>query len=282
MNSTYIKSANLDIHCLDTGGNKEPLILCHGLTANAYCFSGYLEAGLAEHFRVVAVDLRGRGLSGKPENAYSMDDHMKDLIAVTNHFGWESAIIGGHSFGALLSIYTSYFHPELFKAMILIDAAAHMHPNSREMVTPAMDRLEKVWPSEQAFLNEMKRANYLDGTWSDALSTYFKADISKRVDGTVTTQSKLNHIIQAVDSLNLGDQWLTYISSSKQPTLLINSIGPYQNGDPLLPEELAKETVSAMKHCTYVQVPGNHITMMFGQGAVDSVAAITTFIEKVL
>ena len=278
MQSTYIKSGDIWIHCLDSGGDLEPLILCHGLTANARSFSGYISAGLTKHFRVVAVDLRGRGLSDKPNDAYSMEDHMSDLLAILEYFTWKKAIIGGHSFGALLTIYSSYFHPEIFKAMILIDAAARLHPEARQMVAPSMSRLGKIWPSQEDFLNEMKAVDFLEGQWSEDIEKYFLADIKSLSDGKVTTQSNIEHITQAIDkSLSLGEKWLTYITGAQVPALLINSIGEYQQGAALLPEELAKETVAIMHDCKYVQVPGNHITMMFGEGAKQSVDAIKDF-----
>ena len=49
---------------------------------------------------------------------------------------------------------------------------------------------------------------------------------------------------------------------------------------PLLPEENALETVAMMKHCKYVKVPGNHQTMLYGDGAKAIVQAITSFLNK--
>lgn len=283
MDSVYVMSGNVRIHCLDSGGDQEPLILCHGLTANAHCFDGYIKAGLAERFRVISIDLRGRGLSDKPDFDYSMQDHMLDLLAVMKHFKWDQALIGGHSFGAMLSIYTSYYHPEVFKAMIIIDAAARLHVDARQMVSPAMNRLGHVWDSKAQFLSQMKSSSYLSGEWDEDLESYFEADIKSLPDGRVTTQSALHHIEQAIEgSLGLGEEWLKYIQGSKQPAILINAVGPYHKGDPLLPEDLAMETVNLMHDCRYQQVPGNHMTMMFGAGAQKSVEAINLFVDSIL
>lgn len=283
MQSIYVMSGDVRIHCLDSGGDKEPLLLCHGLTANAHSFSGYIKAGLAERFRVISIDLRGRGLSDKPEFDYSMQDHMMDLLAIMKHFGWKQAIIGGHSFGAMLSIYTSYFHPEVFKAMIIVDAAARLHPNARLMVAPAMNRLGHVWENRESFLQKMKSSPYLDGVWNEDLKAYFEADIRSLPNGQVTTWSSLQHIEQAIEgSLGLGEEWLKYIQGTTQPSILINAIGAYYEGEPLLPEDLARETVRIMHNCRYVQVPGNHMTMMFGEGAEKSVLAIEEFVDSIL
>lgn len=279
MQSVYVDCDGISIHILDYGSDLPPLILCHGLTANAHCFEGYIEAGLTDHFRVIAVDLRGRGLSDKPEEAYRMEDHMKDLLIICDYFNWDSVILGGHSFGALLSIYTAYHHPNRVKSLILIDAAARIHPNAKEMLAPALNRLGLIWKSEEDYMNEIKKADYHYGLWDSAMYQYYKADIREIDSHKVTTQSSWRHMEQAVnEALGIGELWLKYIKGINQPTLLINAVGAYGNGEPLLPEELARETVSLMSNAQYQKVDGNHFTMMFGSGATQAVEAIVNFV----
>ena len=68
----------------------------------------------------------------------------------------------------------------------------------------------------------------------------------------------LAHIAQAIEgALGLGLTWLEYIQGIEQPAILINATEPYgSSGHPILPEELARETVALMKHCTYHHVSG--------------------------
>ncbi|MGH9962063.1 MAG: alpha/beta fold hydrolase, partial [Pyrinomonadaceae bacterium] len=49
------------LHYLDHPGNEPALVFLPGLTANAHCFDGLIKAGLSPRFRVLALDLRGRG-----------------------------------------------------------------------------------------------------------------------------------------------------------------------------------------------------------------------------
>ena len=39
------------------------------------------------------------------------------------------------------------------------------------------------------------------------------------------------------------------------------------------------ETVNMMQDCRYVEVPGNHVTMLYGEGARQSVRAIAGFVS---
>ncbi len=280
MRSEYVDAHGVKIHCLVAGDGPETVVLSHGLTANAHSFAGYIEAGLSERYRVVLIDLRGRGLSDQPED-YSMEAHMRDLIAVLDHFELDQAIIGGHSFGALLSIYTSYHHPDRFRAMILIDAAARLHPDARDLVGPAIERLGQIWPNRTAFIEEMRQSVYLGGAWDAALESYFDADIRDLEDYSVTPRSQKHHIIEAVTkSLGIGEQWLEYITGATCPTLLINGPDAYVDDKALLPMELALETVDLLYDGYYAAVSGNHMTMMFGEGAQESVVAIDRFISS--
>ncbi len=64
--SQFIKTNHITLHAIERGAGDTPLILMHGLSVNTHCFDVYFRAGLAGGMRVVAVDLRGRGLSEKP------------------------------------------------------------------------------------------------------------------------------------------------------------------------------------------------------------------------
>ncbi|HMQ06079.1 MAG TPA: alpha/beta hydrolase [Saprospiraceae bacterium] len=276
----YVDSQGVRIYCTDSGGDGIPLVLMHGLTANLHSFDGYMNAGLGDHFRVIRMDLRGRGLSDSPDE-YSMESHMNDLLAILAFFNLKKAMIGGHSFGALLSIYSSYFNPEVFEAMIIIDAAARLHPDARNMLIPTLSRIDKIWNSMEEYLAEMKSAEYLSGMWNTSLESYFKADVRYFENGSVTTCSRNDNIQKATESVfSIGLQWLNFIGGIQCPVLLINAPGPYQGGEALLPENFARETVDLIKNCEYLKVPGNHMTMMFELGAILSVDAIIHFIEK--
>src|SRR5437763_17007629 len=95
----YLTVGAVKIHYLDAPGGSPPIVMMHGLSANAHCFAGLIGAGLSPKFRVVAPDLRGRGKTDKPETGYSMADHASDVLALLDSLGLNKVILGGHSFG---------------------------------------------------------------------------------------------------------------------------------------------------------------------------------------
>jgi pimeloyl-ACP methyl ester carboxylesterase len=46
-----------------------------------------VEAGLARRIRVLIFDLRGRGLSDKPDSGYTISDHAEDVVGAHDALG---------------------------------------------------------------------------------------------------------------------------------------------------------------------------------------------------
>jgi len=273
----FLEANSIRLHYIHHQGVEPPLILMHGLTGNAHSFDAVLKAGVRRE--VLTVDLRGRGLSDKPAHGYTMQDHAADIIGMLDRLGMESAVIGGHSFGGLLSIYLAFHYPNRVEKIIMIDAAARMHPDAATMVGPAIRRLGNKWPSFSDYLEETKRSPCLKGKWLPEMESYYRADVVKETDdGSYTTNSSPEHITEALQGAIGGriDQ-LEYAGRITQPAILIHALESCSEEAPILPEALARETVDTMKECRYVAVPGNHITMLYGEGAREIAKAIDDF-----
>ncbi len=273
----FLEANGIRLHYIHHQGVEPPLILMHGLTANAHSFDAVLNAGIRRE--VLAVDLRGRGLSDKPAHGYSMQDHAADIIGMLDRLGMERAVIGGHSFGGLLSIYLAFHYPGRVEKVIMIDAAARMHPDVATMVWPSISRLGKQWLSFSDYLEEIKCSPYLKGKWIPEMESYYRADVIKRTDaGSYTTNASLEHITEVLQGVSGGGiDWLEYAGRITQPALLINALENYDEKAPILPEAMARETVDTMKACQYVAVTGNHFTMLYGAGAREIAQAIDDF-----
>lgn len=271
---------DIKLHYLDHSGGEPALILLPGLTANAHSFDGLIQAGLSPRFRVLALDLRGRGLSDKPTAGYSMAYHAADVIALMDHLDIEQAIICGHSFGGLLTMYLAAHYPERIRKVVVIDAAGGVvNPQTRELIKPSLDRLGKVVPSWEVYLNLMKQSPAFDGWWDPAIESYFRADVEINDDGTVQARSRPENIAAAIDHAGT-ENWEAHISKINRPAILLHAPGPYgpAGTPPIVLLEQARATVEAMADCRYIEVPGNHMTMLFGKGARVIVESITEFV----
>jgi pimeloyl-ACP methyl ester carboxylesterase len=277
----FVRVNNIQLHYLDHQGGDPPLVLMPGLTANACSFDGLIKAGLSPALRVLALDLRGRGLSHKPDSGYSMADHAADVLGLLDALELRQVVLGGHSFGGLLSIYMAAKNPERVSKLVIIDAAGSMHPRVRELIKPSVDRLGKVLPSWEAYLEAMKQMPFYQGWWDPTIESYYRADVEIRGDGTVKPRSCPEAIIEAVEK-SLAEDWAQLLSAVRQPVLLLNAPGPYgpPGTPPVLPREQAMDTVNMLSEGRYGEIPGNHMTMLFGEGAQRIVEAILAFVRQ--
>lgn len=277
MTSKTIQTNHINLHYLDSESVGQTVILMHGLTANAHAFDGLLKEGLGKKYRIISVDLRGRGESDKPTEGYTMKDHAQDILGLMDVLGVEKCIIGGHSFGALLTFYMAFHHDERIEKMLLLDAAARLHPQTKEMLIPALSRIGQTYPSFDTYLEKVKSGAYMT-YWEDTMLSYYQADVQTNEDGSVTQRSTPENMTEAILKGSFGEPWLDYIKAVEQPAILLNGTMNYALNAPLLPQKFALETVELMKNCQYQEVWGNHQTMLYGQGAKDIVKSIEDFL----
>jgi len=279
--SNFVEVNNIKLHYIDHRGREPALVLLPGLTANARSFDGLIQAGLSPRFRVLALDLRGRGLSDKPATGYAMTDHAADVVELLDSLGIHQGVICGHSFGGLLALYLAAHYPERFAKLVVIDASITLvNQTSRDLIKPSLERLGKTLPSWEAYLETMKKAPSFYQWWDPAIESYFRADVQINEDGTARARSRPENIAEAIDKAEQED-WIEHAARIRQPALLLHARGAYgfPGTPPIVPLEQAMAMAATLADCRYVEIPGNHMTMLFGEGAHRIVEAVTEFIK---
>jgi len=119
-------------HTIDTGeveiaystgpDNGPTLLLLHGLTDRRDAFPTVIDT-LDEMHRVVAIDQRGHGYSGRTPGHYSNDDHARDIRYILENVCQSPTVVWGHSMGGANAIAMAADPPEQLKALILEDPA---------------------------------------------------------------------------------------------------------------------------------------------------------------
>lgn len=109
----YAQIGDVRLHCVTAGAGERLIILLHGFPEFWYSWRSQLEA-LSDKFTVVAPDLRGYNLSGKPAGIaeYRMEKLIDDVTGLIRHFGREQAAIVGHDWGAAIAWRLAEQHPE--------------------------------------------------------------------------------------------------------------------------------------------------------------------------
>src|SRR3982751_66174 len=103
------------------GAGQPPLVLLHGMLGSS---RNWQSAGtdLAQHFHVLAPDLRNHGRSPHaPEMTY--EAMMDDVLAWLDANSLPRATLVGHSMGGKVAMLLACRHPERVQRLIIVDIA---------------------------------------------------------------------------------------------------------------------------------------------------------------
>ncbi len=255
----------VEIQLAQWEGEDKAILCIHGITANCRCWDVIADA-LSPSHRVLAMDLRGRGLSEAPSAGYSMEHHCRDILAVLDDLGLDRVVLMGHSLGAFISVFFGAEYPERVDRIILVDGGGKLSEDQMVKVfsgiKQSLDRLGKVFPSFEAYLDSMKKAPFIKN-WSQALETYYRYEIEE-VSGGVRTNIDPVHIEEERVNLGKGDISLSYGKISCPVLILRATEGMLARDDVLLPEDVIERMVREIANARRVDVNGtNHYSIIF-------------------
>lgn len=113
---------------LDYGGCGPNVLLLHGLAGRATEWRTTAE-WLVRDFRVVALDQRGHGESAcADDDDFSRGAYVRDVVATIHALGRAPVVLIGQSMGGLNAYLTAARHPELVRALIVVEAGISTDP----------------------------------------------------------------------------------------------------------------------------------------------------------
>jgi pimeloyl-ACP methyl ester carboxylesterase len=119
--SRFTEIDGVRIHYQEKGVGT-PLVLLHGFTSSTYSWKDVFEP-LSRNFRVITVDLKGFGFSGKPDGDYTRRAQAQLVAHFLDHLKIEKAWIGGNSMGGEVALNVALANPQRVAGLILIDTA---------------------------------------------------------------------------------------------------------------------------------------------------------------
>jgi len=262
-------------------GRGKPVLCVHGLTANCRCWD-VVAAGLAPAHPVLAMDLRGRGLSDKPAGGYSLQQHVRDIAFLLDDLGLKKVVLMGHSLGAYISIYFAAQHPACVDKVILLDGGGQLEQKQWDkidlVIKPSLDRLGQVFPSFEAYVENLKQVPVLQ-PWSQAIEDYFRYE-SETVEGGVRSRIVPEHIFKEVQNVHQATP-SEYYPQLKCPVLILRATdGILSSDDLVLPEAAVERMIAEIADARRVDVEGtNHYSILLQPNAQRD-QAILKFLEE--
>lgn len=173
----------VDIELLTWGERGKPgLMLLHGSGAHASWWR-FIAPFFAKDYRVAAISWSGMGNSGWRDN-YSIDQMSREALAGATAAGlYESATLPvyiAHSFGATPTLRLAIEHPEMMRALVVVDTAAEPRLGAIEQLeTPFRDQHRRYDDRDEA----KRRFRFLpDDDHAPAYIRRFIGDESLRFD----------------------------------------------------------------------------------------------------
>ncbi len=233
---------NIEIQLAIWNGVGKTVLCVHGLTANCRCWD-HMALNLSPEYHIIAMDLRGRGLSDKPNKGYSIFQHCKDILKVIIDIGEKKVVLMGHSLGASIVIAFAAIYPEYTEKIIVIDGGGKLSDQQLAKIflsiKPSLDRLGQVFPSYEGYVSLLKRLRFFQ-PWSETLDAYFKYDV-QQVESGICSRIQKEHIAEEIENLtnfDIADCYARVLC----PVLILKACqGILTHDDLLLPEYAVKK-----------------------------------------
>ena len=140
--SRLVDLGELRLHAV-IGGEGPPLLLVHGWPQSWYAWR-MLMPTLARDFEVIAVDQRGIGLSGKPEDGYDTATLASDLVALMDALGHPRFALYGTDVGMPIAYALAADHPDRVERLIVSEAPLPgISPSPPLFLPPALNA--RLW-----------------------------------------------------------------------------------------------------------------------------------------
>ncbi len=145
------------------------VFLAHATGFHGRCWNQVVER--LPEFRCIAVDMRGHGLSSKPEPPYLWRFFGEDVAELTQALNIEGAIAAGHSKGGYAVTLAAALQPGAFSKLLLVDPVIlprGAYGTDRIGGEHFAARRRNEWPSPEAMF-ESFRSRPPFSSWEEAV-----------------------------------------------------------------------------------------------------------------
>lgn len=118
----YLLKNNSRIFYDQKGEGKYTFVLLHGTGGSHWQFESVIPL-LAQHSKVVYLDLRGHGSSDERSEEYKIETYARDVVWLCEQIAIENPIFVGLSMGGNIAVEIAASFPHLSKGIALLDSA---------------------------------------------------------------------------------------------------------------------------------------------------------------
>jgi pimeloyl-ACP methyl ester carboxylesterase len=159
-------------------GSGRPLILQHALMFGADFFWQKNIPELSKSARVIAVDPRGQGLSGKPNHGFTIKQLAADLNDLVTGLDLRDIVLAGFSLGGFISLqYLQDYGPERVHRLVLMEMTPRLpsapgweHPTFGDFPEEAARGYGDALRADRSIYNDFFNAAFIDPPQGEELA----------------------------------------------------------------------------------------------------------------
>ncbi|MGN9841532.1 alpha/beta fold hydrolase [Nonomuraea sp. H19] len=226
---TYHGADGHPLHATTIGADGPPLVLLHGGGPDHHSLLP-LARRLADLHTVILPDVRGYGRSVCADPArHTWDQYTCDVLALQDHLGIRSAVLGGTGLGATVTLRTALAHPDRVRAAILIGVEDIEDDQDKEAETAFLD----------AFAARVL-ADGVEAAWAPILER-FPPVIGAMVRDAIPRSDPASIAAAAAIGRDRAFRGLDELAAISSPTLVIPGT------DPRHPRELGEQVAGVLR-----------------------------------
>jgi 3-oxoadipate enol-lactonase len=206
----FASNKGVRIHYETYGVDGPAMVLVHANPFDRRLFT-YQIASFAPYFRIVAVDIRGYGRSGKPETEFTLRDMSDDVVAVCAQEKIARAVFMGVSVGSGMSLLIGLDRPEMCDAVILVGGSSMGGANIAHRVAGYTSADLRGY--QRSHIRELVAPGFCDTTLGAWVLDLFTERSNELLSGPCIAQ-----IFRAREACDMRDR----LAGMKPPTLVIN------------------------------------------------------------
>ena len=224
------------VHFLDWGRETGPgVLLIHGLSNTAWSWAPVARR-LRTARRVVAMDLRGHGLSDAPTVGYDSDTFAADVVAVAEGSGLLAApadrvVLAGHGFGGIVAAWAAVELGERCAGLVLVDGGWESLEAASGMEVDeflrTMDEPPEVMRSMAAYLAD--RAGFDPASWDADQERAARATVVETHAGKVVPATR-PHALEASVRAMFSYQPKATLAQVAAPVVALAAAGDDEGG----------------------------------------------------
>lgn len=262
----YVETELGELFVRDVGQGETVVVLWPAIFTDHAIYEGLVER-LSESYRFLLVDGFGHGRSTGPKREFSMTESSKALATVLDHFELPSAILGGTSWGGLVSAELALRKAHKVQALLLMNTPMDID-QKRPDVSARLIAFGARWALGSRFFRK------------GVERSFFSTDV---LDDNPNYRQKFHQMLQGADRLQLsaavrsvmlqGQPLRDRLADISVPTLIVAG-----ELDKMYPLERQASAARHLPHGSFQVVGGKHISAV--ERPDDVAAVLSRFISS--